>query len=359
MMTKEAALTLPRTTHLVVAALVALVLAPLPSDAGERSLAEGVAQIAAAASTAAVQLIGGDRAGAVGSLQSAADGAESLDPAEVLDAKVRKKFAKQVAKLRKKLAAGLRKMNDASVPALAAQRAMGATADAALDGLRILQRTDGGVLLEEIGATRAGFYEAGKSVLFRIQLGKDCAEEPEIAVVDESGGAVSTTFQEVRRDAAGNRVIRVTMGASGGAGRVVVTSCGVTRTWLLFNYGPKSGYPVAPKPEAIRFDGSWSGEFTGTATDKVGATSVFGPVEFTVSGGRVSISEPGDGAGSVSGTGRSRFSGGTGGLAGATYRFQGTFIEFVVGGTTASGNWTATYHGGRAHGRWSASRNGM
>ena len=344
---------------LAVLAVAALVGSARRVPADGLPLAEHLAVVDAAAGTAAAQLLAGNRAGAVVTMQAGSDGAEALDPSEILDVAARKRFQKQLTTLRKRFRDGLAKLNDAAVGALAAQRAIGAAADAAADAARILQRTDGGVLLEELGAKSAGFHDAGKSVLFRIQLAPGCTTEPTISVVDASGGAVATTFEEVRRDASGGRVIRVTMGATGGAGRVEVTSCGVTRRWLLFNYGPKASYPAAPKPEATRFDGTWSGTFTGTATDGAGTTQVFGAVEFTVVNGRIRITEPGDGTGSVSGTGRTRFSGGSGGIASATYRFQGLFVQFVVGGTSASGNWTATYRGGRGHGRWSATRAGM
>ncbi|MCE9635887.1 MAG: hypothetical protein K8T90_09295 [Planctomycetes bacterium] len=352
-------MTLIRTLLFAVAAIAALGLAPHGAAADGLPLTDHLAQVHAAANTAAAQLLAGNRAAAVGTMQLGSDGAEALDPTEILDPATRKRFQKQVTTLRKKFRDGLSKLNDAAVPALTAQRAIGSAADASLDADRILQRTDGGVLLEELGAKSAGFHDAAKSVLFRIQLAKTCPDEPVIRVVDESGGAVATTFEEVRRDASGGRVIRVTMGAAGGAGRVEVTSCGVTRRWLLFNYGPKGGYPTAPKPEASRFNGTWTGTFTGTASEKGGTRQVFGPVEFTVTNGQIRISEPGDGVGSISGTGRSRFSGGSGGIASATYRFQGLFVQFVVGGMSASGNWTATYRGGSARGRWSASRAGM
>ncbi len=352
-------MTFPRSCSFVTACTAALVLTAPEAPAGDASLAERLAEVRDAVNTAASQLLAGDRAGAVVTLQAGSDAADALDSSEIASAVHRKRFDKLLKTLRKKLGEAERRTNSTTVSALAAQRAIGAAADAGLDAERILQRTDGGVLLEELGARSAGFHGTEKSVLFRIHLADGCTEEPEVTVVDESGGAVSTAFEEIRRDAAGNLVIRVTMGASGGAGRVEVTSCGVTRRWLLFNYGPKTEYPAPAKPEASRFDGTWSGEFTGTASDQAGTTNVFGPVEFTVVGGRIQISEPGDGSGSISGSGRSRFSGGSGGIASATYRFQGLFLEFFVGGASASGNWSASYRGGSARGRWSATRTGM
>lgn len=352
-------MTFSRSCCLVAACAATLLIPVSEAPAGGGTLAELLAEVRDAANTAASQLLSGDRAGAVVTLQGGSDLADALDSSEIASAAYRKRFDKLLKTLRKKLDDAERRTNSTTVAALAAQRAIGAAADAALDAERILQRTDGGVLLEELGARSAGFHDTEKSVLFRIRLADGCTEEPEITVVDVSGGAVDTAFQEIRRDAAGNLVIRVTMGATGGAGRVEVTSCGVTRRWLLFNYGPKTEYPAPARPEASRFDGTWTGSFKGVASDVVGSTNVFGPVEFTVVGGRIQVSEPGDGTGSISGTGRSRFSGGSGGIASATYRFQGVFVQFFVGGASASGNWSASHPRGSARGTWKATRTGM
>lgn len=108
-------------------------------------------------------------------------------------------------------------------------------------------------------------------------------------------------------------------------------------------YGAKDS-TVGSGPE--RFDGSYTGSYTGD--DK-------GAVRFTVSNGVIAITNPGRGTGHISQSGSASISGS--GVDGkSSYSFSGTFAIGPGGKATAGGTWTGQQSGFTGHGSWSASR---
>ena len=159
-------------------------------------------------------------------------------------------------------------------------------------------------------------------------------------------------------NADGSITVTVEMGASGGPARLEVTSCGVTRRSLLFNYGPRGTF--APKVTADRFEGAYTGTYTGTATVQgMGTVPVSGGVSLTVAGGVITVTNPGSGMGTVSATGTAGITG-AGVVGGDSYGFNGKFTATSFGtgpgSAVAGGTWKATFAGGTSHGTWSASR---
>jgi hypothetical protein len=137
---------------------------------------------------------------------------------------------------------------------------------------------------------------------------------------------------------------------------VEARACGVTRTWLLFNYGPRDTFPKLPFPSVARFDGTYTGTFQGRAFLADGTSQpVDGAVRVVVAGGTITVTEPGGGAGSLSAKGSSRFQG-AGGALGANYTFSGRFTSTVTGASAAQGGWNARFQGGTARGTGSAVR---
>lgn len=109
-----------------------------------------------------------------------------------------------------------------------------------------------------------------------------------------------------------------------------------------------------------RFDGSYSGSFSGTIffnDPDLGAQGVGGGVSFTVSGGRVVVTAPGTGRGGVASDGDSNFAAGGGGLgvSGASVGFGGA-ITLDGDAASAGGGWSASFRGGSASGSWGAAR---
>lgn len=99
------------------------------------------------------------------------------------------------------------------------------------------------------------------------------------------------------------------------------------------------------EPVVEKFDGTYIGSFTGDGE---------GQVAFAVSGGAISISTPGRGAGTVTAAGKATFAG-SGGYQGVSYTFTGNFA--VSGGrASAQGTWRAKTDYGPASGSWTASR---
>ncbi len=105
-------------------------------------------------------------------------------------------------------------------------------------------------------------------------------------------------------------------------------------------------YSAAQVNTAVRFDGTYTGSYTGA--DK-------GRVRFTVSGGSITISSPGSGSGTVSAGGSASISG-AGNDGNSSYSFSGTFTIGADGRATASGRWSGQQSGFQGSGTWSASR---
>lgn len=110
--------------------------------------------------------------------------------------------------------------------------------------------------------------------------------------------------------------------------------------------------PTAPPGEGVsQFNGSYIGEFSGT----FGGGDVKGPVGFSVSEGRITVTAPGSGSGSVNNSGAATFTGhlNLGGEVGCS--FDGNF-RVQGGSAAASGTWTCAGGGATGSGSWSASR---
>jgi hypothetical protein len=101
----------------------------------------------------------------------------------------------------------------------------------------------------------------------------------------------------------------------------------------------------------VGFDGSYSGGFTGTFAGE----GVSGPVELSVSNGRITVTEPASGSGAVDSGGSANFSGGLG-IEGISCSFSGTFSATAGGGAQASGSWQCSGQGEGGSGSWRASR---
>jgi hypothetical protein len=328
-----------------------------PAFADDPAAAGAVAAIRAGLQDAAVRLAAGDRVGAVGSLDAAVETAGTLDASDIEATGARRKATKAFNSVKKRVRDALRKTNNAVVQPLTAQRSIGRAIIATSAADTALQRAAGApFLLQETRARSAGFHEPGAIVEFRVDRSAACDEEPVVTIVDQGGGAIVVQPVQLIGQGPGPRFFDIDFGNVPGAGRVEVSACGVTRTWLLFNKGENATYPVLPKPEISRFDGTYTGGYQGRATAYGLSQAVAGGVTLTVTNGRITVSSPGGGRGSIGTSGRSRFGGGSGGTGDASYRFGGVFVEHVVGGVSASGNWTASFEDGSARGTWSASR---
>jgi beta-lactam-binding protein with PASTA domain len=108
-------------------------------------------------------------------------------------------------------------------------------------------------------------------------------------------------------------------------------------------YGAKDA-TVGNGPE--RFDGSYTGSYSGS--DR-------GAVKFTVANGVIAITSPGRGTGQISQSGAASIAG-SGADGQSTYSFSGTFSIGAGGKASASGNWTGQYGSFTGHGTWSAAR---
>jgi uncharacterized delta-60 repeat protein len=104
------------------------------------------------------------------------------------------------------------------------------------------------------------------------------------------------------------------------------------------------------------FDGSYTGGYNGTSNfDGGGSAPVSGPVDFTVTNGVITVTDPGSGSGTVSASGTATFTG-SGATDDASYTFNGTFSILSDGSVSAGGNWSSPFAGGTASGAWSATR---
>ena len=103
----------------------------------------------------------------------------------------------------------------------------------------------------------------------------------------------------------------------------------------------------APTPSVTQYDGNYGGTFSGSFA----GTPVGGRVQFNVSNGRLTLSEPGNGSGTVSSTGAADFSGKVDLGIGVDCSFKGAFS-----GGSASGTWSCAGSGSSGSGNWNASR---
>ena len=105
-----------------------------------------------------------------------------------------------------------------------------------------------------------------------------------------------------------------------------------------------------------RFDGSYTGSYSGTATYQGIVEPVSGSVAFSVTDGRITVTTPASGSGTLAANGNGSFASG-GLLDGAV--FSGTFLG--VAGTKkvdASGGWSFSEQGTVGTGAWTASKPG-
>ena len=106
-------------------------------------------------------------------------------------------------------------------------------------------------------------------------------------------------------------------------------------------------------PTKSKYDGSYQGAYSGSFA----ANSVMGSVEFSVANGVITVTDPGQGAGTVDSSGSATFSGSLG-LASITCKFSGAFRPSTGSqqGVRASGPWSCTGAGQTGKGTWSADR---
>ena len=102
-----------------------------------------------------------------------------------------------------------------------------------------------------------------------------------------------------------------------------------------------------PTPSVAQYDGNYGGSFNGS----FGGTPVNGPVAFNVNNGRLTLSEPGDGTGTVSASGSTTFGGKANLGIGVDCSFSGAFQ-----GASVNGTWSCTGGGGSGSGSWNAQR---
>ena len=267
-----------------------------------------------------------------------------------------------------KVAKALKQVDSFTAQPFSAAKAVAVAAKEGQKAVSALRRVPAtGFLVEELKFGSAGFHTPADTFLMRISPGTDgaggaCGEVPVILIVDTSNagailppGPVIAPFGPIdpallSTDANGNYLLPVTMGPVGGAGRIEVTACGQTRRWLLFNYGPRGSFPKLRKPTFSTFDGHYVGQFEGVIhRDGLngGSNELYADdVVCDFAAGRITVTEPFDGAGTVSSTGRIS---GTGDFQGATVRFSGT-ARFVKGKMVATGSYSFSVPGVRGHG---------
>jgi hypothetical protein len=106
----------------------------------------------------------------------------------------------------------------------------------------------------------------------------------------------------------------------------------------VFGQAPKSKY-----------DGSYHGTYDGSFA----GDPATGSVAFSVANGVITVTDPGQGAGTVDSSGSATFSGSLG-VSNVTCKFTGTFQS--SSGVHASGSWSCAGSGQTGKGTWSADR---
>jgi hypothetical protein len=180
----------------------------------------------------------------------------------------------------------------------------------------------------ETNAKTAGFHGAGDPVDFKTiagldALGDPCTEVPTIMATATPAGALDHV------DIFDDGTFRVTLGTERGVVSVQVTACGVTRTWLLYNYGDKEELKSIP----VDLGGTWDGSYTTTGPGFCGGVTSNWTATFTV-----------DEAGNISGDWSADGFGGT--ISG---RIEGGSLNFAVTGL-GDASLTGTVSGNRVSG---------
>jgi hypothetical protein len=106
-------------------------------------------------------------------------------------------------------------------------------------------------------------------------------------------------------------------------------------------------------PANSKYDGSYQGAYSGSFA----GNSVMGSVEFSVANGVITVTDPGQGTGTVDSSGAATFSGSLG-VARVSCKFSGAFRSSTRAqqGVRASGSWSCTGSGQTGKGTWSADR---
>lgn len=117
-------------------------------------------------------------------------------------------------------------------------------------------------------------------------------------------------------------------------------------------------YAVAPavcgqSPAKIKYDGSYHGTYSGSFA----GNPATGSVAFSVANGAITVTDPGQGAGTVDSSGTATFSGSLG-MGNITCKFTGAFRPSTGAqqGIHASGSWSCAGSGQTGKGAWSADR---
>lgn len=106
-------------------------------------------------------------------------------------------------------------------------------------------------------------------------------------------------------------------------------------------------------PAKSKYDGSYNGTYSGSFA----GNPAMGSVAFSVANGVITVTDPGQGAGTVDSSGSATFSGSLG-VASITCKFSGAFRSSTAArqGVHASGSWSCTGSGQTGKGTWSADR---
>jgi hypothetical protein len=104
-------------------------------------------------------------------------------------------------------------------------------------------------------------------------------------------------------------------------------------------------------PAKSKYDGSYRGMYSGSFAGHPAT----GSVAFSVANGVITVTDPGQGAGTVDSSGATTFSGSLG-VANITCKFVGTFRSSTgkQQGARASGSWSCAGVGQTGKGTWSA-----
>lgn len=98
-----------------------------------------------------------------------------------------------------------------------------------------------------------------------------------------------------------------------------------------------------------KYDGSYQGKYDGSFA----GNPATGSVAFSVANGVITVTDPGQGTGTVDSSGSATFSGSLG-VADVTCKFSGAFRS--SSGARPSGSWTCAGSGQTGKGTWSADR---
>ncbi len=106
-------------------------------------------------------------------------------------------------------------------------------------------------------------------------------------------------------------------------------------------------------PANNKYDGSYQGTYSGSFA----SNPANGSVAFSVANGAITVTDPGEGKGSVDSSGSATFSGSLG-VADVTCKFVGAFqsASRAPQGAHASGSWSCAGSGQTGKGTWSADR---